>query len=1232
MDELDGLLKDLARYDAADVTAGAAAFQLMPANADRMARLLAAARLAAALPSGGRGALGSTRWRRLLRSGPLAAPDLLEAEDPYETTFAESFSYTGGPYKVPSGPMPEQAFVLRHLLEASLRLEPPLLSDSFPDAVDRLTRATLKVADTVCQRAGVDRGVELSKHRHRSVVIPSAVEFARLKRAVTFAQSELEEFFGPMGLGLEDLEPLVVERGAPELAPMAPDPDLLMRRPILRDGAEYVVAIPVALLAALRHAIVGLAREHALQEDLAARFHHVLRDSAIEALGYMGCRPLSPPQPIQRSEGGMVSSMVFELDTDKVLHMLLLTDPLAVYEPGDVLAPWPVEDLAEFVGYRTRRLEQAVYASDPAVREVLHLVLVQGLGARPIGWSEPLWHQIESPLQPMGVADLETLAWLEHDDPLLLWKWTGARRRLRERNPAVVSWGALDEYEVYRQLGYGYEKPGMPEPAVVSVPLGGAGRLRRRAQAVVDPHGVPYVVPGTMVQVACLLGDRSVPVYVPMPRVGDRVTFLVESLPLPVWVVGPDATIDPSMRGLYLAFGEMVSHWLWRLSPGLQEVVARLAGEHQVLRVDLELIPHVGWQDADTHPDTTLECVPEPSGALLLRIGSSIVSALSAPDNAGERAVMGVLLAGLLELAGEAGQESRGADGGDLVETLLDRYVPPGLAKIILVPTGMVYTSLIQEEGLPSSRSVHPADLRGISRDLGAHLVDSGFNPGHVRGARSGKVLDEAVAFLYRQLERLVAALSPDGLLEHLVAAYERAVVDRARRELSAAGRMACYGDVPSVVEHIRRSAADAQNTSTAGRFLIEYTAARPPSGSRRISWAVYDRLLALSWLITFYGSLADALRFGVVESRLVVEPRLGLIADRGRYGAALEAWVRAYAVGEAGEEDEDSSGYAGDETAEMEEATREEFGLPLSRLLVFLAAVCNAGALREGEPKVAPVAELLAEVTGELGWTEQEANCALEFFASRPRADYLVPPSQYKGTDVYPWRFNRRLSYLRKPLLVRRASVGDEVVWGVRHCLDAARYLNDLCWSGRLPVRTKRMEQLFGRLNRQRGDEFNSRVGALFASDPAVIVRPRVKKIAGLRIERAPGQPLGDIDVLVAVPAQRQILAIETKDLALARTPAELGNELAETFGVPGSPPADLDRHLERTEWLRQHLRQTIAWLGLDPADADSWEISPLLVIRQQLMGAYIAETPIPVITYRELRGWRTTMSASQA
>src|SRR5262249_26059853 len=157
--------------------------------------------------------------------------------------------------------------------------------------------------------------------------------------------------------------------------------------------------------------------------------------------------------------------------------------------------------------------------------------------------------------------------------------------------------------------------------------------------------------------------------------------------------------------------------------------------------------------------------------------------------------------------------------------------------------------------------------------------------------------------------------------------------------------------------------------------------------------------------------------------------------------------------------------------------------------------------------------------LTTGLGWERGRIAQAIDLFALRSRPDFLTPTDGFDRAEVYPWRFNRRLSHVRKPLLVRSAADGDSVVWGVRTVRRAASYLNSLCTGGRLIARTRAMRQAMGAFHRHRGQQFNLRVAQLYKTVRGLLVRERVKKVGRLRIARANGQDLGDVDVLVADP-----------------------------------------------------------------------------------------------------------------
>lgn len=93
------------------------------------------------------------------------------------------------------------------------------------------------------------------------------------------------------------------------------------------------------------------------------------------------------------------------------------------------------------------------------------------------------------------------------------------------------------------------------------------------------------------------------------------------------------------------------------------------------------------------------------------------------------------------------------------------------------------------------------------------------------------------------------------------------------------------------------------------------------------------------------------------------------------------------------------------------------------------------------------------------------------------PRSDFLVPPQPYSSSDVYPWRFNRGLSYIRRPLLKVEHTSGDELIWGNRHLYHSHGYLFDLIVTSRIFAQSAKMRELIGKFNRERGDTFNDDV-----------------------------------------------------------------------------------------------------------------------------------------------------------
>jgi hypothetical protein len=304
----------------------------------------------------------------------------------------------------------------------------------------------------------------------------------------------------------------------------------------------------------------------------------------------------------------------------------------------------------------------------------------------------------------------------------------------------------------------------------------------------------------------------------------------------------------------------------------------------------------------------------------------------------------------------------------------------------------------------------------------------------------------------------------------------------------------------------------------------------------------------------------------------------------------------------------------------ELDEAVAQEFGLSLREFIDFHAEIINAGLERDGEPKAAPLEDLQRELTEALGWEPEKVERAFRLHSLKPRSAYMDPPDGLPKSELFPWAFNRSLSLIRRPLVIRERGDGAEVLWGVRHVYTASRHFFDLCTGGRLRASTPRLTQAIDRWRQRDAREFNNRVAELYEAHDDLVVRVRVKKIGRLRIERSPGQDLSDIDVLVADARRRQLIVIETKALVVGRTAAELRNEQIDTFeGRPGKR-SEVEKLLELDAWIKARRREVLEHLGLNSASAKRWRVVALMVVENELLSPFLLDLPVRVVSFHDL------------
>jgi len=916
------------------------------------------------------------------------------------------------------------------------------------------------------------------------------------------------------------------------------------------------------------------------------------------------------------------------LDTDKLIYAVLVTDSLANYDAREPFGCWPVNGLDTKIDERLRLIEDYAFAMKQPPNDILLLVVLQGIGRwQVLGFDRPV-EPVFSPFLTMTAADLETIALLEGGEPLALWKYVRAACQIRSQT-RVCAMGELDEFYIYRKSGYSYYISDEGRPSLLLISPGGAGGLRREVLRQRDWHAVPSYRPGYVVEVTALHDTRTIPIYIPMSSLGQQVALLVEGLPLPIWIIGPSYEENDEQRklhALYAEFAEAIGYWVWQFTPSLYPILQSLAPKHSHILIRLHLPPSEAWHRIKEREKKLGEMpldvsADSASGILTVILHPTVSLMLEGTNNSGERELMQHVLSGFRELLPNQEREDL---SDEVIAAILDRHAPLGIKKKLFFLDTTVVPDL-DPRGLPSYRKVQEADVNELLDELGDYLGSAdGLNSGQIPDDQRITVLNKAVAFYYSELEGLVASLRPKGLLEWLVAYQEAVTRESSFHRLTIPTRLTCFSAEPEMVERLSKEIPELSKAAMASRFVIEYVVARPPTGLRPMSLSVYDRLLALASHIINFGFESDLIYFRLADIKLAMLPSGRLGVDREQYEKAFEAYLPIFATGEIARATQvfgrhwQSKEVVAEKpqlAARVDSAAQAEFGHSLTDLLTLTIEAVAVG--NDLDPAVAclPLDDLIDRLVNRLGWPQTKVSHALELLSLGPRTDFLNPPLSYRMGDVYPWRFNRSLSYLRRPFLRRERDGMVEVLWGARHLYGAGVYLTNLIMSGQLRAQSPEMQQLLGEFNREQGEAFNNQVANLFEHDPTLIVQRRVKKVGKLR---GPTGPPGDIDVLVADRNRQRMKVIECKDLAVARTPYEMANELTNLFHGQNSKKSVVEYHQRRVDWICKHLDEVLAWLGID--HTGEWKVEPLIVVDQELFTPFLRQSPIPVVSFAEL------------
>ncbi len=1062
-------------------------------------------------------------WFEELGAGPCVI-----VEDPPEDAFSTVITTPQGNFRIVEGIWESATFYLQRFVNIVERTPG---NDTWLSLRESM-RAMLKLSELVCGRSGLAR---YAFGRSSPTTLPREIErsIASLRQRVTFNVAELKEH----GITLEALEPFLFH---PDLRNRIPEASLthspLIHHPLLHRSGQLIVALPTAASIAIRGLVAGGAVAQGAKEPflhlLAQEYEDYFHDDPPLDIGF------GAPLHFQKTDRGMMASVAMAIDLGRWLQVILVLDTLEGFEEtafaGGNLDPNQLTP--DFDLWIEKCREMA--AQEAHYRGGLTVIIGCGIGRaayhRLSGKQREDWQTVY-----LSAPDVATLGDLRQCDAKNIWRIIEAEDRLAAHGIELVNLnGLLNLIAWVRSLDghliahsqisaewQGQQGRILIDPSMVL-------EVRREATLRIDRHAVS-TEGGPWIEVrktgdSVFTEDQEAPLYVPtrMDSTG-RIPIVYEGTGRYWWcqVTAPRE----------YARWKLMSTWLPRiaavLDTHLTSLPAIISFEVAFDGYGKSLESFEDALDRNAIEADIRVTTDETSGSLDIAAGALFEKGLSQPENVAEAALVASIVRGCLEmtdhkLSGNA-------------ETLIQEIVGNEQARDCHCFQARRFRDFVADKLRDDPVRIDPIDAATIRLGLGWR-VRSGAEGGDIEGrTECNAFLNALVSELEQELCLELHRFNRQSLIEMALQNHELAMARQATWRRTTSAILGLHRDQSDAKATIAEQEFENNGVLQASRVLIELAVCECPANEGETPGEMdLSLLMARLLLLTQLGDWSDAIFHGGMEASILVTPLgdvhvpiafidhvvkpFGDLANDSMIDGAVAGYAQNFAAPHI-----TGAAEAAFDPAFVE-AWCVEKQAPLDSFRRFVDDVEDAGIKQESPVLMMPLSELLRLYSGDDG----AAEAIVRSLSTTPRANWLAPPEGMLDKDRWPWRYRRRLSLLRLPLIQLDDGEDPLIVVAPGLLRDAVVYTVDNFHEGYFPcwqIQTNGMRTWAGTAADRRGSRFSQKVAVqLRELGWQADVEVKVSQIVGKRLDR----DYGDVDVLAWSHTSKRILLIECKDL----------------------------------------------------------------------------------------------------
>ena len=1188
---LSAIIDDLAPYDIFDFITRVSSLNLMIENQNKSTILDALIAGILSRPRDryqGKAKMSSGKFRNMINR--LESMGMKQLVDPAENAFIERVRYYGN-YWIFPGINYSPAHTLQGFLDV-LCLRNIQFNKEFTLKAHQLINFVLQISDFTAHLLGYGMNT-LAHVELGNVKLPDAKQSDLLKNCVLFPNTIIEQLIADE----EVRQCLFIDFKKSDLSQaITGDFQEFFAHPFLKLDDETVLLLnPSILVPFAIHHLILFADSFGDKDLLIDSYNNEIWRGCKSDLRELGHKKiLESEYGIELINNQHRKEVIMTVGNNKLLFVHFVCDSGTNYDSNSMfgrhMTTANMPALRDRVKYFVEKL--------PMVEEnnIYQLVILNSFG-RTIGCETTT---VESHYSiPLSPYELHCVSVNERGRDEFIPRYINAKKKLTMMLPPMTV-SELNSIEIYTSRDYSFYLSDDYDPKVVSTYFAPGDSLDYVIRAVKkeDRHLTSSYDGVHLCDI--VLNDPVRNIY--FTKGSDRTppTLVVKFSQVNIWFTEGEITSIDKANILYSII-DTISYWLAEA----KEIIKWMTFRTDAIRIHVDLGAPI-----DQYYNKVEDCEDFLSGIEYLHSGNTLTmiwhpaayQLLGERTNKTER----ILLKSVLEELANLNQTAVDLHALDALfaNPLKKKVYEINAANTpFMIPTnGIVPTISAEEENQ-------------LLDEIGSHFLSlPEYDYGRVPDEQRAKLTNHVVSYLYSLLQAEIASLKPTGLYEKVCYDLETVMHDVMLAHSRYAYDITCY---PEKAERIIEKYNEANKVSLALKFLAEYIAAVPPSGENFLGTMQYDRILAICSLIIDWAYKNDLFFYNIFNTpvEFLKSGRIGMARTEGDFLTRINAAARMRHMESLS--DPRISVYKpsrpfDDFQALIDDAFNDEYGFTYQQFARCIVAIADYGDTLKGDVKRVERALLVKNVIQETHYSEECVNAIINKISLNKRDNYLIPPKPFRKEDVYPWRFNRELSFTRRPII----QYENELIWGNRQLHHMLRYIIDLIMEGKYNARKAKLKKLIGKLSDIRGNEFNSVVYKKLNSIDGLIVREQLSKINGKKIADANGNVLGDIDVFYIVPEKRKIVVGEVKDFSFAKSPYEMDQEYKRIF-VDGDKPCYMTKHKRRVNWVKNHIDDVKKHFDLPDG---KWSVRAVMFVSDDIVSNAFYHQKETILVYSQI------------